>query len=52
MDLVHFQDCPATPLSCGNFQWSCDLKTQCVPLSWRCDGTKDCEDGRDETDCK
>lgn len=41
-----------TPLSCGEFQWSCVSKTQCVPTAWRCDGTEDCDDRSDETECQ
>ena len=37
------KQCPnATKFSCG---------TRCIPLAWRCDGTEDCHDGRDELDC-
>ena len=32
----------ATKFSCG---------TRCIPLAWRCDGTEDCNDGRDEVGC-
>ncbi|KAJ3604609.1 hypothetical protein NHX12_029349 [Muraenolepis orangiensis] len=45
------KDCPVTPLTCGEFQWTCSSRTRCIPKSWHCDGAKDCDDGSDETDC-
>ncbi|XP_036454149.1 LOW QUALITY PROTEIN: low-density lipoprotein receptor-related protein 2 [Colossoma macropomum] len=44
----HEASCVESPVQCGQFQWPCVSKTQCVPQSWRCDGTKDCADGSDE----
>ena len=29
-------------------QLQCD-KDKCIPEGWKCDGTRDCEDGTDET---
>lgn len=37
--------CPSEKISCG------DLSNKCIPLSWRCDGQKDCESGIDEAGC-
>lgn len=41
-----------TPLDCGEFQWSCISKTQCISTTWRCDRMEDCKDGSDETECQ
>lgn len=41
-----------TPLNCGEFQWSCVSKTQCISMAWRCDGMEDCDDRSDETECQ
>ena len=38
------QDCPDDVFSCGR-------SGHCVPLSWRCDGTADCLNGADESNC-
>nr|XP_046146668.1 low-density lipoprotein receptor-related protein 1B-like isoform X7 [Oncorhynchus gorbuscha] len=44
-------NCKVSPVTCGEFQWSCVSKTQCIPATWRCDGQKDCEDDSDEAGC-
>ncbi|KAI4897159.1 hypothetical protein NFI96_015214, partial [Prochilodus magdalenae] len=41
---------PAKPLTCSSSEFSCS-NGQCVPHSWRCDHSKDCEDGSDEDNC-
>ena len=33
----------------GMFQ--CKDMSSCIPKSWQCDGTDDCEDKSDEIDC-
>ncbi|XP_073770596.1 uncharacterized protein si:dkey-88l16.3 isoform X2 [Danio rerio] len=45
------RNCKATPLKCGEFQWSCASRTQCIAKTWRCDGMKDCQDESDESGC-
>ncbi|XP_052368350.1 low-density lipoprotein receptor-related protein 1B-like isoform X6 [Oncorhynchus keta] len=44
-------NCKVSPVTCGEFQWSCVSNTQCIPATWRCDGQKDCEDYSDEAGC-
>uniref|UniRef100_A0A3B4ZIN4 EGF-like domain-containing protein n=1 Tax=Stegastes partitus TaxID=144197 RepID=A0A3B4ZIN4_9TELE len=39
------------PEQCREYQWQCGDGSQCIPLSWRCDGKKDCFNGRDEDKC-
>lgn len=39
-------------MTCGEFQWSCVSRSQCIPATWRCDGQKDCEDHSDEAGCE
>ncbi|KAL7884480.1 hypothetical protein AOLI_G00072500 [Acnodon oligacanthus] len=40
----------AKPKSCSSSEFSCS-NGQCVPHSWRCDHSRDCEDGSDEDNC-
>ena len=32
-------------------EFSCTGNHYCIPLSWKCDGERDCSDGSDETAC-
>lgn len=37
---------------CTQEQFTCRSKLgECVPLTWMCDGSKDCSDGSDERAC-
>ena len=38
------------PQSCSDLQFTCGH--QCIPKAWLCDGTQDCENGKDEMGCK
>lgn len=40
---------PAAP--CSPEQFYCSKDFRCVPLSWRCDGERDCRSGFDELGC-
>lgn len=46
------QDCMSPPAKCREYQWQCGDSSQCIPLSWRCDGKKDCHSGMDEDKCE
>lgn len=33
-------------------EFSCGVgSTQCIPVFWKCDGEKDCDNGEDEVNC-
>uniref|UniRef100_A0A3B4AFY2 EGF-like domain-containing protein n=1 Tax=Periophthalmus magnuspinnatus TaxID=409849 RepID=A0A3B4AFY2_9GOBI len=44
-------NCRTAPVKCKEYQWQCGDDSQCIPLSWRCDGKEDCENGKDEDQC-
>nr|XP_038025305.1 very low-density lipoprotein receptor-like [Anas platyrhynchos] len=50
-ELCHMRTCRVNEISCG------PQSTQCIPVSWKCDGQKDCDrdpdckDGSDEINC-
>lgn len=35
--------------SCSALQFACS--NRCIPLTWQCDGDKDCTEGEDEKGC-
>ena len=36
-------------LNCSALEFACS--NRCIPLTWQCDGDKDCPAGEDESDC-
>lgn len=49
---VFVQNCASPPVKCREHQWQCAGSSQCIPLSWKCDGKKDCHNGMDEEKCE
>nr|BDQ29912.1 very low density lipoprotein receptor c2 [Scyliorhinus torazame] len=51
IELEHGKMC-RKDLACGIYEVSCGPGSlQCIPLSWKCDGVKDCTNGGDEENC-
>ncbi|XP_078415556.1 very low-density lipoprotein receptor-like [Cetorhinus maximus] len=49
MKLEHGQKCRT---ACGIYEISCGPGSlECIPMSWKCDGAKDCANGGDEENC-
>ncbi|XP_035209423.1 MAM and LDL-receptor class A domain-containing protein 1-like [Stegodyphus dumicola] len=42
---------PTPPKKCKNGEFSCTSKSQCIPVTQKCDFKEDCEDGSDEHYC-
>lgn len=45
MSSTDMRTCRINEISCGS------RSTQCIPVSWRCDGENDCDNGEDEENC-
>ena len=43
-----FCDAECTSDACQLNQWACRGGSQCIPVSYECDGVADCDDGSDE----
>ncbi|PIK48062.1 putative low-density lipoprotein receptor-related protein 6 [Apostichopus japonicus] len=51
LSLLDERNCGEPP-TCSPFEFLCPATTEnCFPLSWKCDGSKDCDDGSDEMLC-
>ena len=43
---------PITTAACSDFDFDCDgTAAQCIPEHDVCDGTEDCDNGKDEDNC-
>lgn len=42
---IDTRTCRVNEISCG------PQSTQCIPVSWKCDGEKDCDSEEDEQNC-
>ena len=38
-------------MTCRDTDFNCESGGACLPMDWKCDGDRDCDDGSDEVDC-
>ncbi|CAI4232649.1 unnamed protein product [Auanema sp. JU1783] len=46
--LAHVINVNLQNIKCSNKEFLCEASSRCIPLSWLCDGSRDCSDSADE----